>query len=192
MKFLTYVIALILLSLSSGVASGYQTPAQTDKWARYSPENCGLSLELSSKPSKLSFQIPDELKAIMRYMNLYASRSGPVSVVMTNVSSSETLPVREFTEGVIEGFNQGAGISDLKYLLGATTDGKLPINGYYTLNGARFEMNGVAIGVGKQAWVIICTYKQDNQDATKNASRTLASIKMDGTPCADEKATSQP
>lgn len=97
------------------------------------------------------------------------------------------MPAKSLAEGVIKGIINKPDVSDLTYSTEPSTESKAPIKGTYRQSDVHLEMRGIALGQGKQAWVVVVLYKQGSPGGQAAADRTLSSITLEGSPCPERK-----
>lgn len=187
MKTLTF--PLILLLGTAVLASGLQhQTSQPQTWKRYAPDGCGLSLELPNQPKPQDLPPPAEAQQYVYQMKHFLAIGEDVIVVVSHVSAKAHMPPKSLAEGVIKGIVNNPAVSDLSYSTEPSTESKATIKGKYKHSGVDIEFIGTANSEGKQVWIIAALYKQANQAiANPLAERVLASIKMEGPPCPDQK-----
>jgi hypothetical protein len=179
------VLIFILFVITPAI--GFQQKAQ-EPLTRYSPEKCGMSLELPVQyaPSVVRALIPENLQGKIFYTTLSITQTGDMAIVYSHMSAIEHLRPKSVAQGTIDGFTNSAGISDLKYTTEPSTDLQAPIKGTFTLNNIAMEINGIVFSKEKHTWCDVCVYKQSSKTAQAISQRILASIKLDGSPCPEK------
>ncbi|HKQ08299.1 MAG TPA: hypothetical protein VJ464_24455 [Blastocatellia bacterium] len=186
MKKLT--LALLAVMWIAAAATGYQKPpAQSGESKRYSPEGCGLSLELGAQPQKMDLPLPEDVSRNIYYLHGYSSIGKGFGVLITHVSAPTLLNPKILAEGVVKGIIINAQITDFSYSTEPSTETQAPLKGSYKQNGVALEFNGIALSQGKQAWVVATIYKQADKASQSMSERVLSSVKVGGPPCPEQE-----
>jgi hypothetical protein len=179
-------ISILIISLFL-LASAIGQQKSQESLTRYSPEKCGLSLELPSQPESMNAPVPEEMRNMIYYMTMHISMSNGLVVVMNHASASTEMPAKSIAEGVVKGIIKSAGVSDLQYKTEPSTNTKAPLKGSYKQQNVVLEINGIALSQKTHSWGVVMVYKQTDKAAQALAQRILDSIKIDGVPCSDLK-----
>jgi len=180
-------IALVLL-LAFGLALAPVEPKghQFENWKRYTPDGCGLSLELPSAAVPLKLPIPDDLKKDVRYLRYYQSAGDQFVLLIIHCSSFKSLSAKGFAKGVTEGLFDHPDVTDFKVSTEPGSDLVAPLKGTYKQKGTALEMNGFAMGRETHTWSVIGMFRQGNEAAAKSVQRALESANFDGSQCPDQ------
>jgi hypothetical protein len=180
------ITTLILVLFAITPAIGFQQQPQ-EPLTRYSPENCGMSLELPSKPehSKTPSQVIQARPGV-NYLNVFVSGTSNIVIFITHTAATNFQSPKSMAEDFRKDIFNTPGVSDLTYVTEPATDMKAPIKGTYRQNNGIGEINGVALSQGKQTWLVVSLYIQSDKEAETIGQRILASIKLDGAPCPEK------
>jgi hypothetical protein len=181
------ITALILVLFVITPAIGLQQKGQ-EPLTRYSPENCGMSLELpvQSAPSITKTPIPESLQGKILYTNSSFIQVGGMQIVYAHMSAIEYLQPKTVAQGTIHGMVRTSGITDYQFITEPSTDTQAPLKGTMKMSDVEMEINGLIFSKEKHNWSVFCVYKKSDRQSQESAQRILASIKLDGAPCSEK------
>jgi hypothetical protein len=148
-------------------------------WARYSPDECGLSIAFPGKPSSFAIPISPAMGAVRNYVYT----DGKVVIMDSHASTPEQIPVGVGAEAFFRGLEVTPAISDMKRSIDPGTGPRRGIKATYLQNGVPLGLEGFVEVHGKNCWFIVAMYQRGNPEAVALAKRALASAKLDRPPC---------
>jgi hypothetical protein len=181
------IITLILVLLAVAPVMGLQHKSQ-ESLTRYSPENCGLSLELpiQTVPSIRKAPIPENLKGKVHYSISSFIQMGEIQIIYSHISAIEYLNPKSVAQGTIHGMVRTSSIIDYQFVTEPSTNAQAPLKGTFKLNDVEMEINGLTLSKEKHNWSVMCFYKKSDKQAQELGQRILASIKLDGAACSEK------
>ena len=180
------ILTSLILILAAVTLLSFRASAQGEL-SRYSPEKCGLSLELPVQPAPvIKTPIPKNLKGKILYRNMSTTQAGDVAVVYSHMSAIEYLQPKSVAQGAINGIVSNSGKLDYQITTEPSTDTQAPLKGTFKVNNVEMEINGLVLSKEKNTWSVVCLYKASDRKAQELAQRILASIKLDGVPCPEK------
>jgi hypothetical protein len=187
---LTLAIGLLLICSSIASTSAHQQKSQ-ESLTRYSPENCGLSLELpiQSAPEIIKLPVPKSMQAKIIYANFSFIQVGEMHIYYVHMSAIEYLPPKSVAEGTIDGMiptRDLRGMVDIPLITEPSTDTQAPLKGTFKMNDVHMEINALILSKEKHTWHVTCVYKKSDKKAQEMGQRILASIRLDGSPCPEK------
>ncbi len=180
------VTLLILLAIAFVQGPQQQQEAPSESWKRYSPQGCGLSLELPSQALPLSVPMPEDIKNDVRYMKYYQYSRDRLVLIIVHCSSLRPFPPKELAEGVVKGIIDNPDVTEVQYSTEPSAAFIAPLKGTYKQKGTLLEINGFAVARDTHTWFVIAIHRQIDEAARLNAHRILESVKLDGPTCADQ------
>lgn len=106
-----------------------------------------------------------------------------------HMSAIEYLPPKSVAEGTIDGMIRTSDLRDLldvPLITEPSTDTQAPLKGTFKMSDVEMEINGLILSKEKHTWNVTCVYKKSDTKAREVGQRVLASIRLDGAPCADK------
>lgn len=162
--------------------SAVMTP---EGWARYSPDECGLSIALPGKPQAMDLPSSGKTQATAKN---YVYTDGKVVVMATHAVSE----IESSTQTQAEAFFQGLGatpkISGMKSSIEQGTGPRLGIKAEYVQNGTPLGLEGFVEVHGRNCWVVVAVYQRSSPEAKALGQKAIATATFDGPPCTDSAA----
>ncbi|HKV38896.1 MAG TPA: hypothetical protein VJX67_06760, partial [Blastocatellia bacterium] len=152
-------------------------------WARYSPGNCGLSIELPGEPIAQDLPVPEKAKGVIRYVKRYAY-NGPADVIL----ATHTLLTLDVPADVLASAAMGAlagypGVSDFKYSTSPVSANKVSVKGSYRQGGVALGLQGFIATQGRHTWMVVAIRAQNGNSESGIGQRVLSSVQFGETGC---------
>jgi hypothetical protein len=162
------------------LAEGRRAPGMPAGWARYSPDECGLSIALPGKPQIADLPIPDLQSGSAR---TYVYTDSTTVIVTMHAIVPTGGPIRAGAESFLKGIEAYPRVSDMKYSIDPGTGPRLGIKANYLQNGVPLGLEGFVEVHDKNWWLVSTMYRRASPEALAFTRKVLASAKFDGPPC---------
>jgi hypothetical protein len=161
------------------LAEGRQAPGMPAGWARYSPDECGLSIALPGKPQIEDMPFLEMWFSRRRY--IYADNKTAV-MAMHGIALVDPL-IRKVAEGYLRALQANPAVSDMKYSVDPGTGPRLGIRATYESSRVPLALEGFIEVQGKNCWIVATMSARASAEALTIGRKVLLSVKFDGPPC---------
>lgn len=148
-------------------------------WARISPGDFGLSVEMPVTAKTMTLPIPADAPPGISNFQLVAYDGGQWRALVSHHQAASDPELKNFAAGFVEGLSKSPGVANLQYSLEPNTASHIPIQGSFDKNGISTEFNGFVDASGNQVWMILALYPQANTDSRAVAVRIIQSVSID-------------
>ena len=157
--------------------------------SRYSPESCGLSIELPAAPVDSEMPLPPAAGQNPGSVKYHASVGDGYVIVVAHYRESGPVSLEGhfdvFVKGLFQGFSSDSNASNVKYTLQNKSANRASFRGGYDLKAGHASFEGFAQLKGHHAWIVIAIYPAANAGAVQPVRNILRSANFDGEPCPD-------
>ena len=179
---ITVVVFGVLLTVTPAIGiSGSQGLLK-----RYSPGNCGISLELPGPP-ELATTPPQVLRARpgLVYWEVYSTTTHDLTTLLIHTSATAPQSPKSVIDWFLGGVSANREVTGLNHSLETVTETKTTLKGMMKQNGKIGEINGAVMTQGNHSWLVVSLYVRSEKRAQAMGQRILDSIQLSGKSCPD-------
>jgi hypothetical protein len=152
----------------------------TPTWARYSPENAGLSLELPGELHPFNVPMPEDPGRGFKQVTAYTYNDRRLFVFLCHYVSHKPEVAREslkdLAAGFIDSLKKSAGLTDSSTEVSGPC--RILMRGSYKQKNVPVRFEGFARRYEANAWILVATYAQSDSSGRPLAQQVLDSVRI--------------